>query len=81
MTNQVLREEEDRIGFVLYTVDFSLFQLRLKKKRKKKRKKRKRKKPEELRFESSPGCNIIIFPLLRLREKWLKSFSKWQKRF
>ena len=36
MTNQVLREEEDRIGFVLYTVDFSLFQLRLKKKRKKK---------------------------------------------
>ena len=41
-----------------------------------KKRKKKTEKPEELRFESPPGYNIIIFPWPRLREKWLKSFSR-----
>ena len=71
MTNQVLRGEDNRIGSVLHTVDFSLL-ITLKKNKTKK----KTEKPEELRFEFSPGYDILISPWPRLREKWLNSFYR-----
>ena len=73
MTNQVLRREDNRIGSVLHTVDFSLL-ITLKKTKQNKTKKTE--KPEELRFEFSPGYDILIFPWPRLREKWLNSFYR-----
>ena len=71
MTNQVLGREDNRIGSVLHTVDFSLL-ITLKKTKQKE----KTEKPEELRFEFSPGYDILIFPWPHLREKWLNFFYR-----
>ena len=59
------------MGLVLYCIQSTFHSFDYTEKKKKKNGKR-----EELRFESSPGYNIIIFPWPRLREKWLKSFSR-----